>query len=53
MHVDCNRFGHQIFLFLWCEHLMRYCSIVEKEGKIITVGRGGVYWVLPITHNDW
>ena len=30
MHVDCNHFGHQMFLCLWSEHLIKYCSILER-----------------------
>ena len=31
MHVDCNHFGHQMFLSLWSEHLIKYCSILERR----------------------
>ena len=48
-HENCNYFGHQLFLFLWSELLMMYCSILSPQEKVI-------YWVLPnpfLTHYDW
>ena len=47
MHVDCNHFGHQMFLSLWSEHLIKYCSILERRKEDRGWGWGrcmGNFW---------
>jgi len=41
MYVDCNHFGHQMFLCLWSEHLIKYCSILERRMEDRGGGGGG------------
>ena len=43
MLVDCNHFCHQLFLSLWNELLMMYCSVLENVSPQEMVWSIGLY----------
>ena len=54
MHVDCNHFYHQSFLFLRSELLTTYCSDLDKSvGPWEKVWSIGLYPILFVTDNNW